>query len=99
MQQISLREFRTRGAKALESVRSGETILLASQNGPAYFLVPVMGDIAVEDRELRRAMATASLRSNWRAALAADPNEAAVDAEIEAEIDSVRRARVISASR
>jgi hypothetical protein len=73
-------------------VRSGETILLASQNGPAYFLVPVMGDIVAEDRELRRAMATASLRSNWRAAGAADRNEAAVDAEIEAEIDSVRSA-------
>ena len=96
MQQISLREFRTRGAKALESVRSGETILLASQNGPAYFLVPVMGDIVAEDRELRRAMATASLRNNWRAAGAADRNEAAVDAEIEAEIDSVRSARASS---
>src|SRR5476651_1150302 len=40
MRQVSLREFRTRGAKALESVPKGETILLSGQQGPAYFHVP-----------------------------------------------------------
>jgi antitoxin (DNA-binding transcriptional repressor) of toxin-antitoxin stability system len=65
LRQVSLREFRTRGARALEAVPSGETVLLAGQKGPAYFLVPVIGDVAVEDRELRRAMAKASLRESW----------------------------------
>ena len=68
MRQVSLREFRTRGAKALESVPMGETVLLSGQQGPAYFLVPVLGDVALEDRELRRAMAKASLRESWRLA-------------------------------
>ena len=65
MRQISLREFRTRGSKALEAVPQGETILLSGQQGQAYFLVPVLGDVAMEDRELRRALAKASLRENW----------------------------------
>jgi antitoxin (DNA-binding transcriptional repressor) of toxin-antitoxin stability system len=68
MRQVSLREFRTRGAKALEAVPKGETILLAGQQGPAYFLVPVLGDLASQDRELRRALAKASLRESWREA-------------------------------
>lgn len=42
------------GSKALKTVPEGETVLLAGQNGPAYFLVPVLGDVIVEDRELRR---------------------------------------------
>ena len=45
MRQVSLREFRTRGAKALEAVPDGETVLLAGQKGPAYFLIPVLGDV------------------------------------------------------
>src|SRR5258707_13105801 len=68
MRQVSLREFRTRGSKALETVPNGETVLLAGQKGPAYFLIPVLGDVILEDRELRRAMAKASLRKNWRLA-------------------------------
>jgi antitoxin (DNA-binding transcriptional repressor) of toxin-antitoxin stability system len=71
MRQISLREFRTRGSKALEAVPEGETILLSGQQGPAYFLIPVLGDVAMEDRELRRAMAKASLRESWLHAKAA----------------------------
>src|ERR1700761_2677063 len=66
MRQVSLREFRTRGSKALQAVPDGETVLLAGQDGPAYFLIPVMGDVVAEDRELRRAMAKASLRKGWR---------------------------------
>ena len=53
MRQVSLREFRTRGSKALEAVPRGETILLSGQKGPAYFLIPVEGDLALADRELR----------------------------------------------
>ncbi len=65
MRQISLREFRTCGSKALEAVPQGETVLLSGQQGPAYFLVPMLGDITMEDRELRRTLAKASLRESW----------------------------------
>ncbi len=91
MRQVSLREFRTRGSKALEAVPNGETVLLAGQKGPAYFLVPVVGDVILEDRELRRAMAKASLRKNWHIAEAA--GEPLSDAEIDREIHQVRVAR------
>lgn len=89
MRQVSLREFRTRGAKALKTVPEGETILLAGQNGPAYFLVPVVGDVAQEDRELRRAIAKASLRRNWRLADASTVKLS--DEEIDREIAQVRK--------
>ena len=92
MRQVSLREFRTRGAKALESVPRGETILLSGQDGPAWFLVPASGDVALQDRELRRAMAMASLRESWRRAeeLGIDTM---TDEEINAEVDRMRRER------
>jgi antitoxin (DNA-binding transcriptional repressor) of toxin-antitoxin stability system len=92
MRQISLREFRTRGAKALESIPTGETVLLSGQQGPAYFLVPVFGDVVLEDKELRRAMAKASLRESWRIAEATGLDQIS-DEEIEYEIDQVRTAR------
>jgi antitoxin (DNA-binding transcriptional repressor) of toxin-antitoxin stability system len=78
MRQVSLREFRTRGSKALETVPRGETVLLAGQQGPAFFLVPVMGDVAAEELELRRAMEQYPIS----------------DEEIEQEIDAVRTARL-----
>jgi antitoxin (DNA-binding transcriptional repressor) of toxin-antitoxin stability system len=90
MRQVSLREFRTRGAKALVDVPQGETTLLVGQNGPAYFLIPVFGDVVKEDRDLRRAMALASLREGWRLAEEAGGMS---DEEIDAEIDEVRTAR------
>jgi antitoxin (DNA-binding transcriptional repressor) of toxin-antitoxin stability system len=92
MRQVSLREFRVRGAKALESVPKGETILLAGQQGPAYFLIPVLGDVTLVDRELRRAMAKASLMETWRLAEEIGADRIGED-EIEAEIDQVRTAR------
>ncbi len=92
MRQVSLREFRTRGAKALEAVPRGETILLSGQQGPAYFLIPILGDVALEDRELRRAMAKASLRESWRSADASGLSQLSED-EIEREIDQTRAAR------
>jgi antitoxin (DNA-binding transcriptional repressor) of toxin-antitoxin stability system len=90
MRQVSLREFRTRGAKALKAVPAGETVLLSGQQGPAYFLIPVFGDVIAEDRELRRAMAKASLRLSW---LAAEASGAALasDEEIDAEIAEIRK--------
>ncbi|MGA2535278.1 MAG: prevent-host-death protein [Terracidiphilus sp.] len=92
MRQVSLREFRTRGAKALDAVPPGETVLLAGQQGPAYFLVPVLGDVAMEDRELRRAMAKASLRESWVQAEASGLNRFSAE-EIDQEIGKARRAR------
>ena len=89
MRQVSLREFRTRGAKALAAVPKNETVLLAGQQGPAYFLVPAMGDLAAQDMDLRRAMARASLRESAVAA-AAFP---ITDEEIEQEIQAVRAER------
>jgi antitoxin (DNA-binding transcriptional repressor) of toxin-antitoxin stability system len=93
MRQVSLREFRTRGAKALESVPRGETILLSGQQGPAYFLVPVLGDVAAEDRELRRALAKASLRAGWVESEAAGLSSVS-DGEIDGEIRRVREERL-----
>ena len=90
MRQVSLREFRIRGAKALGEVPHGETVLLAGQQGPAYFLVPVFGDVAAEDKELRRAMAKASLREGWRLAESADKIGSE---EIDREIARVRAPR------
>ena len=92
MRQVSLREFRTRGQKALANVPPGETTLLVGQNGPAFFLIPVFGDVVQEDLELRRAMALASLREGWRLAEAAG---GMTDAEIDAEIDAVRTERLL----
>ena len=94
MREVSLREFRTRGAIALKAVPQGETVLLAGQQGPAYFLVPVQGDVAAEERELRRAMAKASLRKSWRLAKAAGLDtmtQAEIDAEIAATRSKARR--------
>jgi antitoxin (DNA-binding transcriptional repressor) of toxin-antitoxin stability system len=92
MRQVSLREFRTRGAKALGAVPRGETVLLAGRRGPAYFLVPVFGDLAAEEKELRRAMAKASLRRGWSRAEASGLNETS-DEEINREIIRLRIAR------
>jgi len=92
MRQISLREFRTRGSKALEAVPPGETVLLSGQDGPAYFLVPVLGDVASQDRELRRANAKASLREGWRSAKASGIDQTSAE-EINREIDRIRAAQ------
>jgi hypothetical protein len=92
MRQVSLREFRVRGAKALESVPKTETVLLSGQQGPAYFLVPVLGDVALEDRELRRALAKASLRESWRLADESGLSRMSED-DIDREIDQVRTVR------
>lgn len=92
MRQVSLREFRTRGAKALASVPRGETVLLSGQDGPAYFLIPVSGDIALQDRDLRLAIARASLRESWRRAEEMGIEKMSED-EINREIDRMRRER------
>ena len=92
MRQVSLREFRTRGAKALEDVPQGETVLLSGQQGPVYFLVPVFGDVAMEDREIRRAMAKASLRESWVRARISGLDQMSEE-DIDREIQGVRSHR------
>jgi antitoxin (DNA-binding transcriptional repressor) of toxin-antitoxin stability system len=101
MRQVSLREFRTRGVKALQAVPRGETILLSGQKGPAYFLVPVEGDLALADRELRRAMAQASLRESWRYAEETGASKMTME-DIDREIAIVReeiKARTLKQAR
>ncbi len=94
MRLVSLREFRTRGSKAVKSATArGETILLAGRKGPEYFLVPVLGDITDQDRELRRALARSSLRQGWQIAKQAGADKL-TNEEIDAEIDAVRTARL-----
>jgi hypothetical protein len=66
-------------------------VLLAGQKGPAYFLIPVLGDVILEDQELRRAMAKASLRKNWRLAEASGVKLS--DEEIDREVNQVRIVR------
>ncbi len=93
MRQVSLQEFRSRGARALAEVPRGETVLLAGQDGPAYFLVPVQGDAALQDQELRRAMAKASLRESWRLAKASGLDRMSEE-DIGKEIDGARSAHL-----
>ena len=92
MRHVSLREFRTRGQKALKDVPPGETTLLVGRDGPAFFLVPVFGDVVKEELEIRRAMALASLREDQRLASESGASLAS-DEEIDAEIARIRRTR------
>jgi hypothetical protein len=89
MRHVSLREFRTRGQVALKDVPPAETALLVGQNGPAFFLVPVLGDIAMQERDLQRAIAKASLREDQRLAEEAGFRHT-TDEEIDAEIARIR---------
>ena len=89
MRQVPLREFRIRGEKALASVPKGEVVLLSGRKGPVYYLVPVQGDLAIGDRELRRAMAMASLQESWRYAEEQGFDQAS-DEEIDEDIRKVR---------
>jgi hypothetical protein len=89
MRHVSLREFRMRGVKALANVPHNETTLLVDRSGPAYFLVPVFGDVAREEKEIRKAMAMASLRESWRMAEAMGTNLATQE-EIDEEIRRIR---------
>src|SRR5271155_592811 len=90
MRQVPLREFRIRGEKALAAVPKGEVVLLSGQKGPVYYLVPVLGDLAIGDKELRRAMAMASLQESWRYAESQGFDQVP-DEEIDGEIRKLRR--------
>lgn len=91
MRLVSLREFRTRGSKAVKAAAgNGETVLLSGRNGPEYFLVPVVGDIADQERELQRAIAKASLRRDWQLAKEYGLDKMTPE-EIDAEIAEARK--------
>lgn len=97
MRIVSLREFRTRGAKALEAVPKGETILLSGQKGPAYFLVPAMGDIAAQEDDIGAVIARASLREYANRAAALEISDEEIEQEIQA-ARAERRAREMKKS-
>jgi len=85
VRQISLREFRTRSLKALGPIKQGEIVLMSGEEGLAYFLVPVLGDVVMVHYELWRAMAKVSLRENWFHAKASgldQMNEQAIHQEV-----------------
>ncbi len=98
MRQVSLREFRTRGAKALKKVPRGETVLLSGRQGPTYFLVPVLGDVTLQDQDLRTALAKASLRESWAYARETGAGKM-TDEEIDAEIALVRAEHQLRAAK
>jgi antitoxin (DNA-binding transcriptional repressor) of toxin-antitoxin stability system len=66
MHQLSLHELGTRGTQVLDSMPKSEPILVAGQDGPVYFLVPIIGDIAQQQHDLQIALAKASFRENSR---------------------------------
>ncbi len=92
MRQVSLREFRTRGSKALENVPQEKRSCSPGKMGRPTFLFRFLGDVAAEDRELRRAMAKASLRESWTHAKSAGLDQLS-NGEIENEIKQVRAGR------
>ena len=91
MRQISFRDFRLQGAKALGKLRPGEAVLLSSRQGPAYFLIPVEpGAMEAQEEELKTAMALAAMRESWRRSEAAGLADMTMD-EIDAEIANARK--------
>jgi hypothetical protein len=90
VRQIPLREFRTRGVKALGPDAGQSLIILANRQGPAYFLVPVQpGDLEAQCRELLRAQAKASLRA-WQLKARELGLDQMTELEIEAEVAASR---------
>jgi hypothetical protein len=93
MRQVPLREFRTRGAKALGQDEGQGVVILSNRQGPAYFLVPVQpGDLESQGRELCKAQAKASLRA-WQLRARELGLDQMSDQEIDAEIKAARAER------
>ena len=91
MRQISFRDFRLQGAKALGKLRPGEAVVLSGRQGPAYFLIPVAPEaMDAQEEELKTAMALAAMRESWRSAEAAGLANMTTD-EIDAEIADSRK--------
>ena len=93
MRQVPLREFRTRGAKALGPDEGQGVVILSNRQGPAYFWVPVQpGDLESQGRELCKAQAKASLRA-WQLRARELGLDQMSDQEIDAEIKAARAER------
>ena len=93
MRQVALREFRTRGVKALGQDEGQGLVVLSGRQGPVFFLVPVQpGDLESQGRELLRAQAKASLRA-WQLRAQALGLDRLSDEEIDAEIKASRTER------
>jgi hypothetical protein len=90
---VALREFRTRGLKALGPDEGQGLVILSNRSGPAYFLVPVQpGDLEAQGRELLRAQAKASLRA-WQLRAQTLGLDQMSDQEIDAEVKAARAER------
>lgn len=93
MRQVPLREFRTRGLKALGPDEGQGVVVLCNRQGPAFFLVTVQpGDLEAQGRELLRAQAKASLRA-WQLQAKVLGMDQMSDEDIEAEINASREDR------
>lgn len=93
MRQVPLREFRTRGVKALGGPEGQDLIVLSGRQGPVYFLVPVLaGDLEAQGRELLRAQAKANLRA-WQMRARELGMDRMSPEEIDAEVKAYRAER------
>lgn len=93
MRQISFRDFRLQGSKALGKLRPGEAVVLAGREGPAYFLIPVEPEsIETQEEELKTALALSAMRESWRRAESAGIADMTME-EIGAEIAASRKER------
>lgn len=89
---IPIRDLQQRGTKAIAKNTTGP-MLVTGRPGALFYLIPAdPSRLAEQEIELSRAMARADLRSWQTRAVAAGLNQT-TDAEIEAEIAAVRRAR------
>ena len=73
-------------------------MLLSGQQGPVYFLVPVLGDVTLQDQDLRTALAKASLRESWAYARETGADKM-TNEEIDAEIALVRAEQQLRATK
>ncbi len=91
MDSIALRDLQQRGAKALP--HADRPVVVTGRSGPLFLLVPAdPGNLAEQEREIRRAMARADLRA-WQERAVEAGLDRLSDEEIEAEIAAMRAAR------
>ena len=93
MRQVSLRDFRIQGSRALGKLEVNEVVVLTNRQGPAYFVIPVEADaMEAQEDELRTAMALAAMRESWKRAEVSGLSRMTMK-EIDAEIDAYRAER------
>ena len=89
---IPIRDLQQHGTKAIAKGATGP-VLVTGRPGALFYLVPAdPSRLAEQEVELSRAMARADLRSWQTRAVAAGLNQT-TEAEIDAEIDAVRKER------